>query len=546
MGNDVSIPHVKNDSLVVVQDAHHALFEYDVLSLIFYVFDLEDKENRRTCARSARVCRAWTEPASRALWSRTRWKLQDLCTVLLKHTIPAGSRGLKHTQVKAGHLRHDHVQRESLLRCAARVRQLCISQRLQPARLDVQLLRRVLSISNGTTFLPALLSLSWVEGPRTEGLLLRLIPPSVQELELIFDWETSPKQVHRLLTGLSHPALSLRSVRIYAWKPEQFSLDPLLNLTSIQELSLEGSIVLGPEELCKVLSSLALVSIEVTVRDFKTRDKVINGGSLKELHCAGTCADITALVKSLLAPSLKTADLKLDIVDAHFDRTGQRHLCQTLLKFSPSLRSLQLDYRKVYTNSELASASHLPPIPLVSDVLKPLFGRLYLESFTLCSELRVLLTDDQIMQVAQGWPMLRSLSLMNHPCQPANIATPAALVYLAKHCPNLRFLRIQLSAREFVPPSPESSLELRALQHPLRTLRQVNGYDACRTSWRMAEFLDDLFPYLAVEACEEVSTNVIVEGGCSWGMMWGALRAMKTARYAEKEPRDYDSPGATE
>ncbi len=79
--------------------AHHALFEYDVLNLIFDVFNFEDWKDRKTCARSARVCRAWTEPASRALWSVTRWNLRILCMVLLKHVPPARSRYHKHTQV---------------------------------------------------------------------------------------------------------------------------------------------------------------------------------------------------------------------------------------------------------------------------------------------------------------------------------------------------------------------------------------------------------------------------------------------------------------
>lgn len=37
---------------------------------------------------AARVCRAWNEPASRAIWSRTRWQLQDLYNVLEAYTRP--------------------------------------------------------------------------------------------------------------------------------------------------------------------------------------------------------------------------------------------------------------------------------------------------------------------------------------------------------------------------------------------------------------------------------------------------------------------------
>ncbi|TFK92883.1 hypothetical protein K466DRAFT_658912 [Polyporus arcularius HHB13444] len=275
-------------------------------------------------------------------------------------------------------------------------------------------MRHILSTNNGTTFLPALLSLSWVENQTTDGLLLRLIPPSLQELELTINWRTPSEQIHRLFTGLSHPVLSLRTVRINWWQPEQvlLDLDPLLNVTSIRYLTLKGNIVLGAGMLYKILSDLALVSIQVIVRDLKAWNEIIHCGNLEELHCAGPCADIAALVTHLHAPNLTTADLRLDIVDAHwhFDRTAHSRLCRTLLGFT--LRSLQLRYKKVcIKRSRLSNASDLAPMPLFSDDLKTLSGRLALEDFTLHSEAPSILTDDHILQMAKGWPKLRSLSL---------------------------------------------------------------------------------------------------------------------------------------
>ena len=428
-----------------------------------------------------------------------------------------------------------------MIRCGARVRKLCITQMLAPSPLEVQLLRRVLSMSEGTTLLPALLSLSWVESPRTNGLLLRLIPNSLQELELILDTKTSPKQVHSLFTGLSHPALSLHSLRIYSWKPELFQLESALRVTSLREISLKGGIVLCPEDFCKILSALPLFSIEADIRNFTPWTKAIDGRSLKGLHCTGSCADLTALISRLGAPNLNTADLKLDNLNGHLDRREHHQLSQVLLKFSSSLRTLQLEYRIVFDDSGLQTVSltpchALPPVDLVSDVLAPLFGfgRLDLENFTLSSNLRILLTDDHILRLAQGWPQLRTLSLMSHPCEPLNSSTPSSLVHLAKHCPNLRFLRLKINAREFVPPEPgsEESLALLALGHPLRILRQMNGYDACQLGgWPMAEFLDALFPHLDVDrCCEETGTCFIHERRCSWVNTWDALRAIQKTR----------------
>ncbi|TFK92879.1 hypothetical protein K466DRAFT_581451 [Polyporus arcularius HHB13444] len=49
----------------------------------------------------------------------------------------------------------------------------------------------------------------------------------------------------------------------------------------------------------------------------------------------------------------------------------------------------------------LTCTAALAPIAPVSMVLNPLFGRLDIDSFTLWCDLRVLLTDDQVIRVAQ-------------------------------------------------------------------------------------------------------------------------------------------------
>ena len=102
MGNNVSVAHARTDQSHIIQHAHHAIFEHDVLSMIFDMFDLEDKQDRATCARSSRVCRAWTEPASRVLWSGTKWKLMGLCTALTKTSERKGSKkGFNSTKASA-------------------------------------------------------------------------------------------------------------------------------------------------------------------------------------------------------------------------------------------------------------------------------------------------------------------------------------------------------------------------------------------------------------------------------------------------------------
>ncbi len=229
------------------------------------------------------------------------------------------------------------------------------------------------------------------------------------------------------------------------------------------------------------------------------------------------------MVTHLHAPNLKTADLKLDIVDAQFDRTAHSRLCQTLPRFT--LRSLQLRYKKVCIKRRwLSNASDLAPMPLFSDDLKALSGRLALEDFTLHSEVPRILTDDHILQIAKGWPMLRSLDLSVPIITYVGMPTPTALVHLARNCPNLGFLRMQLHAHELAPQLAIASLELRALRHPLRTLRVVNAHDRCRAVHEMAEFLDNLFPCLAVETGEGSYHQY------AWGSIWRCVRDIQTGR----------------
>ena len=102
MGNDVDVARARADQPHVIQHVHRAIFEHDVLSMIFDVFDLEDEQDRATCARSSRVCRAWTEPALRVLWSGTRWNLMRLCAALLKTSERKGlKKGFTSTKASA-------------------------------------------------------------------------------------------------------------------------------------------------------------------------------------------------------------------------------------------------------------------------------------------------------------------------------------------------------------------------------------------------------------------------------------------------------------
>ena len=81
-------------------------------------------------------------------------------------------------------LRDNPMLRESFLRCASRVRQLYVSQVTGPDKGEVRLLQRLLTWGNGATFLPGLVSLSWIESPETDRLLPILVPTCLEHLEL--------------------------------------------------------------------------------------------------------------------------------------------------------------------------------------------------------------------------------------------------------------------------------------------------------------------------------------------------------------------------
>lgn len=65
---------------------HLAMYTYDILRAILDEFDPYYDEDRMTCASSARVCRAWYEPAIRVLWGRNKWTIFHLYQGLLRYT----------------------------------------------------------------------------------------------------------------------------------------------------------------------------------------------------------------------------------------------------------------------------------------------------------------------------------------------------------------------------------------------------------------------------------------------------------------------------
>ena len=73
---------------------HAALFTDEVLRHVFTVSEAaRDRTYRATCARAARVCRAWYAPASSAIWETRPWHLFDLLHILLPDPPPLDASG---------------------------------------------------------------------------------------------------------------------------------------------------------------------------------------------------------------------------------------------------------------------------------------------------------------------------------------------------------------------------------------------------------------------------------------------------------------------
>ncbi|TBU52562.1 hypothetical protein BD310DRAFT_831934 [Dichomitus squalens] len=518
---------------------HPALYNQDVLALLFDVFNPFNRTDRATCARSARVCRAWAEPASSVVWSkgvdltilfRILHRPSSLDTMARK--ISSSDPGM--TQEKLQVIRHEAWQ--SFLRCGARIRELSEGTfGLIPAYVE---LTHFLIRKNGTqTFLPHLKTLHWRQRADSSGILVRLVPPSLESLVLHVDELTAGCPLGTLGLQLSSAAPFLRRLEITCQTGLPISF--LIPLKSIRELTLHNVLTaFKPEDVRRLLKAPNLEALHLSIKNFAKCQRVMDSGpNLRSIYCIGMCEDLASFISLLDAPNLYDLGMYLlrpGDVDALRSLIGE-------LKSAPCTRSVR-SLKLIYGNSALRCdptplryAVVAPQLAVGKIILQPLFGHFnQLDTLIVGScHCPSVLTDDDVLMLAKAWPGLKKLSLPSHATSPycsrvASFPSVASLYHLSYHCPELIHLEIELG--DITLPPKFLQYPIPRIAHRLRTLKlsSLRWIEPDALALVLAEVVDGLFPTLDVDVCIRDKRPHLQWHG--WPLMWAKVRELQAGR----------------
>ncbi|KAM5539287.1 hypothetical protein V8D89_007160 [Ganoderma adspersum] len=453
----------------VTQHAHSALFCCDVLIEVFAVFDLNDRVDVTACARSAQVCLAWTGPASEMLWTSCSGRsLKDLDYLLraIDVEIPGG-KFLPEVLTSNKHRRRRDAAWALFLQYGEQVRALRKSDYKwwdDPATVKGEegaLVHYLIRRNQGRTFLPSLQSADWEEHPESRGALFSLIPHSLGSLDLTLHWSMSKHDIEAFMAQLASTVPGLHSLRLTTAPNvsiERLSYPPHLRHLS-RALDALGNALSLPK-LQALVSRLQLETLSVQILGSHTwHGEVCGGKALRKLHVEGGCRDLAALVSHLHAPALRELDIRVKdpFEDSPYEPAEHHGLSVALggnTRLLQTLRSLTLAFRPWCSSPESSLVRYPgPPVPLFSNILAPLVQGLTGGLEALIVEHwheAVSFTDDEVVQLAQAFPLLKRLTLSvgaRTMClrPPSKLPSVSVLYHVAQYCQQLRELEIELA-----------------------------------------------------------------------------------------------------
>ncbi|KAI0742677.1 hypothetical protein C8Q80DRAFT_1122877 [Daedaleopsis nitida] len=523
------------------------LLNYDVLVSIFEYFYHEKKDDRLACASSARVCRAWMEIASAVLWGERR-SLRPLYRILLDGAPTLATEYCDTITRKKAY--KNPVRWASFLRCAARIRKL---HPIVIGFADWELLKTLVSHNNGKTLFPQLRWLSWTVVPRSVNVLLAVVSPTTQHLNLTFPQASRALKIGEIecmLSLLGEVAPSLSSLSLFSFDPEHSIsiLEPLTagTYSNLYDLTLTGvgADLVAPVLFERLCSLAHLRSLSVKIKGFVGHKTTIRAPYLRRLICTGACHDLIPLILHLDPRNLDAIEVHMPISEAADISPHATSVVRALCArpFAPQLLALTFS----------ASTATRPLAELfvrLLDILSPALrlAQLRRVDVSIAStasqprNLAVALPDADVRTLARAWPALEVLALRCEPSvQPVTFdpdpsrtrfSTPQALRHVAEHCPRLR--RLELSSINYpwfevavaeafaVPTQPWAGHALRMLTLPTT--------DAIPKTMQFAQFLDTLFPWLDIGASFPEAEAYVGAAG-SWKVVWIDLRALRYRR----------------
>ncbi|OBZ66020.1 hypothetical protein A0H81_13998 [Grifola frondosa] len=441
-----------------------ALNNFDILLEIFehlrpcasnWPDDSRNMERRTTLARSARVCRSFSEPALRVLW----WSLDDLNPPFrLLRTL-----GILELECIVGEEAPEEIFNTLLppeiphqawarfQQYASHVRVVHARMRQSKSSVWIALASR---IGNQPLF-PCLQSIQLDLDGSPCMKMLCLMAPSVNSLAISAD-SYSDESLEAFLEAVS--TISPNAVwRLYTLFPSLFRHTAFSRFSSLRKVT------------------ITCTTLDPDLDSPTSWKRLLQSAAEKISFTCPWKATLPELFMDFSFPQLQSAHILIRGVS---DVTDNRQIFDALCFGSPSLCILNLFFA---SNTEHS----------LMKLLEPLLALTGMKKLHISATAHLCVSKDDIRTMAQSWPELESLD-MNYTC--VEPAPPIqSIVEFAHHCPHLHrlcFPRFSCISHTFPPtsvPSPhcERLLELQGLDI------DVDDVELCR---KAAEFIEGIFP----------------------------------------------------
>ncbi|OBZ65148.1 hypothetical protein A0H81_14866 [Grifola frondosa] len=425
--------------------SHRALSSPDILNEIFEQCKYSTHPSRefaQDLSRCTHVCKAFHEPAIRALW-RTLPNLLPLFKLLSSfQLIPEGDE----TDIPADERSCDFIlsgeisQEEWKRFCeyAKLVREVAhdsFCENMVESWVWVYLMRQ----SRGEPLLPCLRSLGWVQSHPFSTILLAVISPSLRKLDLEFgydhaDYGTIRKQecsIDMLLRNVFSQAPNIWNLTISSLAHPS-TLIAITRLTQLRKLDISKSAAVLDTGLLFHLSTLEnLVDLGIKV-DFDDAPNFVGFYALKILR-AEVHSDVTQVLNTIFSPQLET--LGISQIPSTTLLMASRLMNEVRSRFG----SLHTLHYTILSDKARSSSAHVTAVLPLGDVVEPLLHLGTLEDVSLDFGGReVAVSDKYLDDVANAWPRLTSFSL-KHKCG-TTIPSGNVLLSFARRCPALKTL----------------------------------------------------------------------------------------------------------
>ncbi|KAI0756482.1 hypothetical protein C8Q80DRAFT_35969 [Daedaleopsis nitida] len=497
---------------------HKALASYDIL---WHIFNVSSQRHlsRADLSRCAQVCRAFSAPAIRIIWSALP-SIVPLWTLVAPPSIPnlRSYNDAQYAQIFAAaqwtnsdcwnrFLGYSiHVSNINYLPSISAENSWEHPSDQKAALWNAKLIRAVLDNNHGTSVFPNLQVLTWHLVSR-EDPCLSFLSSSLSHLTIHFIQEIdADEQLQALLLKLREVSPYLKSFifqtitdrQIGSWLVEELVQHPHLR-------SIQLSTYVRADELHTLTSTIPLVEISAPIGAGPelTRSPTSSASaaaSLRKLEIVGSSPDISGLFATGSYPSLRSA-----FISIFDDSANSSDFPSCTAEFAhalrpDTLRDLHLQFNRVFVGT---TGPHEARHASLRGLLQPLLFLTSLQSFILRYDgpTKLSADDETFSEIARSWTALRSLYLDFRTWDAAgSIPTPFILVHLAHYCPSLQELVLPYLAHDITSMGPLTN-DGAVHTHPLRRLfiaddNQRGVCSSLSSIVKTVDLVDHLFPHL--------------------------------------------------